>query len=42
MMTVQIQTLQQAIRRKLKRFLFEGSDVQIAPGCAIFITTSTK
>ena len=41
-MAVQIQILQMALSRRLRRVNFEGSDVQVTVVSAIFITTQTK
>lgn len=41
-MAVQIQTLQVALSRRLRRVNFEGTDVQVTAGSAVFITTRTK
>lgn len=41
-MAVQIQTLQTALSRRLRRVNFEGFDIQVTTGSAVFITTRTK
>ena len=41
-MAVQVQILQMALSRRLRRVAFEGSDMQMTAGCAVFITTKTK
>ena len=39
---VQVQTLLQALGSQLKRIMFEGSDIFLSSGCAVFITSATK
>lgn len=34
----QILSIQQAIIRKLKTFIFEGTEISLNPTCAVFIT----
>lgn len=34
----QILSIQQAIIRKLKKFIFEGTEISLNPTCAVFIT----
>ena len=34
----QIQSIQQAVMAQLKRFMFEGTEIDIDPSCTIFIT----
>lgn len=41
-MAVQVQILQTALVRRLRRVHFEGVDVQMTAGCAVFITTKTR
>lgn len=39
---VQIQTLLTALACQLKRIMFEGSDIFLSSGCALFVTTNTR
>jgi len=41
-MALQIQILQRALSRRLRRVGFEGGDIQLTSGSAFFITTKTK
>ena len=38
MVAVQVKTIQDAIRNKKKRFLFEGSEIRLTPTVGLFIT----
>ena len=38
MVAVQVKSIQDAIKTKKKRFLFEGSEIKLLPSVGLFIT----